>query len=74
MEQSTRVRSAVIVAIALLAISPLPAQDKRQAPSSVVEIRSYGIREATLADIVNYTTVVRPADADTLRAMRTLGH
>ena len=31
-----------------------------------------GIREATLADIVNYTTVVRAVDADVLRAMRRL--
>jgi hypothetical protein len=31
-----------------------------------------GIREATLADIVNYTTVVSAVDTDTLRAMRKL--
>lgn len=31
-----------------------------------------GIREATLADIVNYTTIVRAVDAETLRAMRKL--
>jgi hypothetical protein len=31
-----------------------------------------GIREATLADIVNYTTIVRSVDAETLRAMRNL--
>jgi len=31
-----------------------------------------GIREATLADIVNYTTIVRSVDADTLRSMRKL--
>jgi hypothetical protein len=31
-----------------------------------------GIREAVLADIENYTTVVSAVDADTLRAMRKL--
>jgi len=31
-----------------------------------------GIREAVLADIENYTTIVSAADADTLRAMRKL--
>jgi hypothetical protein len=32
-----------------------------------------GPREAVLADIENYTTVVLPVDAETLRALRTLG-
>ena len=32
----------------------------------------HGIREATLADIVNYTTIVRAVDAETLRVMRQL--
>jgi NIPSNAP len=31
-----------------------------------------GMREAVLGDIVNYTTIVRAADTETLRALRTL--
>ena len=141
MDTSKRLRGALIVLFALVATSPLPAQDKRPSATPVVEIRSYnlkpgtrdgfhkrfveqalpmllrfrvdvvaygpsladsdsyflirafpgldarqksedafygsdewrnGIREATLADIVNYTTVVSAADADTLKAMRKL--
>jgi ketosteroid isomerase-like protein len=32
-----------------------------------------GIRDAVLADIENYTTIVRPVDETTLRGLRTLG-
>ena len=56
-------------------IRAFPSLDARQKSEDAFygsEEWKTGIREATLADIVNYTTVVRAVDADALRAMRRL--